>query len=411
MGRGEAPKLQVRCEDCGSAFLLTLKRGRLPASEIPCPKCKTPLDIESQWEEHKKKHSFRERPNTDNRKTALSPLHQRDSLASDAFVKAKFESKDLPAGSGDPVPRARILSHKRIRRDFESGPATDDEPSAQPGSSARVIADESKPFIRVDEHPEDDDPTIDSSLEDLLDFGDDVEDIEIGDLSDVEEVPDADAPQRAPESGVDQSDDESEAHPKRTAKLNAVKSGGPKTLPIPKVDSKSENKPGIPSLKLPKPNFKEARKQAREDAQEEAVTLEVDMNDAISSLRPEESESFQKASENFLSGTSDVDPDDAQTSPSEPTQTIEAEDPGNDSALSDDRPKIEIATEYEHEAQELATNEANRREESARSKTYEESAEIAIYEDTPPRRSDHHVLILMLILAAACVIGIVIWLI
>ncbi len=41
----DTPSLQVRCTGCNTSFKMKLKRGRIPTKVVPCPKCKSPIDL------------------------------------------------------------------------------------------------------------------------------------------------------------------------------------------------------------------------------------------------------------------------------------------------------------------------------------------------------------------------------
>jgi len=45
MAGGELPTAKMKCDACGAAFRVRLKKGRVPSKPVPCPKCKAPIRI------------------------------------------------------------------------------------------------------------------------------------------------------------------------------------------------------------------------------------------------------------------------------------------------------------------------------------------------------------------------------
>lgn len=46
----DTPSLQVRCTSCHTSFKMKLKRGRIPETNVPCPKCNAPIDLSTYTE-------------------------------------------------------------------------------------------------------------------------------------------------------------------------------------------------------------------------------------------------------------------------------------------------------------------------------------------------------------------------
>lgn len=142
----ELPHALLKCSECGTAFRVTLKKGRPPSKPVPCPKCKTPITVtQEDIRGGKKTKATTPRPSSELRETRVANvLRKTQEVSADPLAAAKLlydmppsdpPTRDVPTAENEAVakqdvpasstPAFGIVTRKKIRGHTSTDTSTD----------------------------------------------------------------------------------------------------------------------------------------------------------------------------------------------------------------------------------------------------------------------------------------------